>query len=367
MRVLHVAPGDAIARIRPQLDAQREHGYDVRVACGRSSDRNWSKLEPFDPLDIPFPRRPDPRQIAKTLTALVRECRRWRTDYLHLHSPAVALTVRWVPRGLWPTGMRVVYTVHGYGHLWPPRGITARGVQQAERILAARTDLMLFQSREDLAESRARRYRSRLRYLGNGVEDAWFDMRPRPRVADRLEVVYVGRIVEEKGVRDLLAAVQGLDRVRLHLVGEAEPSDPAPVDLTEVSKGNGTPTLVHGRVEQPRLRELVGAADVLCLPSYREGVPQSVIEAMAAGRPAIVTDVRGCRELVTHERNGLVVPTRSPAALRAALRRMRDMPSDDYLAMCRAAKFSVESERRLGQVHARLLDAYQELAPAAAR
>ncbi|WP_347878342.1 glycosyltransferase [Mumia sp. ZJ1417] len=362
-RVLHVAPGDAIARLQPQFGFQQEHGYDVRVACGRSSDVNWARLAPFEPIDIPFPRRPLPHRVAATLVELVRAAREWRPTYLHLHSPAVALTVRWVPRSCWPVGMQMVYTVHGYGHVWPPRG-RARAIQQAERVLARRTDLMLFQSTEDLDESRGRRYNSRLRYLGNGVEDAWFDMVPAPRSTGPLEIVYVGRMVEEKGVLDLVEAVRGLEGVRLHLVGAAEPTDPRPVDPAAIAATAAPGTVVvHGRVDQPTLRQVVADADVLCLPSYREGVPQSVIEALAAGRPTVVTDVRGCRELVDDGVNGYVVRARDPAGLRLALQRMRDLPAAEYARMSTAARSSVAQGRRLENVHARLLEAYRELEP----
>jgi len=349
--------------LAPQLAFQEEHGYEVRVACGRSSDLNWDRLAPFDPIDIPFPRRALPHRIASTLADLVRAARQWQPGYLHLHSPAVALTVRWVPRRWWPVGMRMVYTVHGYGHVWPPRG-KAHAVQQAERLLAPRTDLMLFQSTEDLEESRARGYRSQLRYLGNGVEDAWFDVTPSPRSPAGLEVVYVGRMVEEKGVLDLAHAAREVDGVRLHLVGAAEPSDPRPVDPTAVETRSGPgQVVVHGRVGQSRLREIVAGADVLCLPSYREGVPQSVIEALAASRPAIVTDVRGCRELVDDGVNGYVVPAGDRVLLADALRRMRDLPAAEYDRMTAAARSSVAQGRRIAQVHARLLDAYREIAP----
>jgi len=67
---------------------------------------------------------------------------------------------------LWPRDTRIVYTVHGYLHPWPPRARVDRVVQRLEQMKARWTDLMLFQSKEDLYESQARRYASRLVYLG---------------------------------------------------------------------------------------------------------------------------------------------------------------------------------------------------------
>ena len=61
---------------------------------------------------------------------------------------------------------------------------------------------------------------------------------------------------------------------------------------------------------------------IACLPSYREGAPLSLIEAAASGRPIVTTDVPGCREVVHHERNGLLVPVRDAAGLADALERL---------------------------------------------
>ena len=66
---------------------------------------------------------------------------------------------------------------------------------------------------------------------------------------------------------------------------------------------------------------------VVCLPSYREGLPKALIEAAACGRPIVATDVPGCREIVTNEENGLLVPPRDPVSLAAALRRLIVSPA----------------------------------------
>ena len=70
--------------------------------------------------------------------------------------------------------------------------------------------------------------------------------------------------------------------------------------------------------------ELLAISDVFCLPSYREGMPRSVIEAMAAGRPVVATDIRGCREEVIPEVTGLLVPPREAGGLTAALERLAE-------------------------------------------
>jgi len=71
---------------------------------------------------------------------------------------------------------------------------------------------------------------------------------------------------------------------------------------------------------------LLSAADVFVLPSYREGMPRSIIEAMASGLPVVATDIRGCREEVADGETGFLVPVRDARALAAALNRLVDDP-----------------------------------------
>src|SRR6478672_11001671 len=72
---------------------------------------------------------------------------------------------------------------------------------------------------------------------------------------------------------------------------------------------------------------LFGNADLVVLPSYREGLPKSLIEAAACARPLITTDVPGCREVVTHEVDGLLVPVRQAEPLARAIARLQDDPA----------------------------------------
>jgi len=100
--------------------------------------------------------------------------------------------------------------------------------------------------------------------------------------------------------------------------------------------------------------------DVLALTSVHEGFPNVVVEAMASGAVAVTTDVGGCRELVTHQETGLLVPSRAPAAVAAAaLRVLRDAPFARQLAI--AARRRVESELRVERMAERTTAAYLDL------
>jgi glycosyltransferase involved in cell wall biosynthesis len=109
------------------------------------------------------------------------------------------------------------------------------------------------------------------------------------------------------------------------------------------------------------MRQQVSDADVLVLPSYREGVPRSLIEGMAAGRPAVVTDVRGCRELVTDGETGWMAPAGNVSALAAALTRAAAASPEQYRRQSEAARALADTRYREGAVFERLVLTYEEL------
>jgi glycosyltransferase involved in cell wall biosynthesis len=365
--VLHVSAVQYTAELLllPQMEALRDHGYDVRVAFACEPGATPPRLAAFDPVDVRFPRSPRPIRAGRALARFLAALRVMRPDLVHLHSPAAALSIRCVPRTLLPAGTRVAYTVHGFPHQWDAPNLRERFLERAERLLAARTDLMLFQSQEDLERARSGGYRSRLVYLGNGVEDEWFDVPPRVCRRGPLRALFIGRLVQEKGLVELLDAVEQVPDVNLTLAGcqLSSDRDGAEAFVRERASSPGLAGRVRmlGSVSKSRLRDEMATTDVVVLPSHREGVPRSLIEGLASGRPAIATDIRGCRELVEHSRNGFLVPVRDAGALAAALRRMRNLTDLEYAGMSREARDRASASHRERLVIDRLVRAYVDL------
>lgn len=365
-RVLHVAAVDfTVAKLlAPQLDALIGRGYDVRVACRQTDPALWRELTRFEPIDIPFPRDLRPGAMLAASARLSRQVRRWKPHVLHLHTPAASLPVRALPHPRWSADTRVLYTVHGYLHVWPPASVKERLVQRVEKWEARRTDVMLFQSAEDYEQSRARDYPSSLVLLGNGVEDAWFEVPRRQRVG-HLQLLFVGRLVREKGILDLLDALKAVPDVHLHVAGSALDSDRDPVEdelrrRLDDAQLTGRVTL-YGMLPRDDLRRLYEEVDALCLPSYREGVPRSVIEALAAGRPVVATDIRGSRELILEGSNGHLVPVGDVTSLAGALRRLAALDDEPFTQMGVRAALSVDPARRETTVFERLVAAYGDV------
>lgn len=371
--ILHVAAVEytAVFLLVPQLQALRRAGYDVRVACAPGPGGFHSALEPFGPVPVAFPRALRPLAMLRAGLQLVRVVRRVRPAVLHLHSPAAAIVARCVPRMLLPRGLKVVYTVHGFAHLWESSSLRDRLLERVERVLSRRTDVMLFQSREDLDGARAAGYRAELVYLGNGVADEWFTAPVVTQRSQPLRALFIGRLVREKGLVDLLDALERVDSVHLEVAGgQLESERDGVADVVERRARSGS---LAGRVEllgvvpADELRHRVVASNVVVLPSYREGMPRSLIEGLAGARPAVATDIRGCRELVEDGVNGLLVAPGDVEGLAAALRFMVQADDETYGEMCRQARDGAWRDHRETAVFERLLDAYQGLGVAPPR
>lgn len=169
----------------------------------------------------------------------------------------------------------------------------------------------------------------------NGVDTEQFQPRDKAHCRrelglpqGRFAVLYVGGLIERKGVKDLLLAMSD-ERLSgatldLYLVGEGP-------QLDALRKLASTGTLADrvrfvGKVPKDRIHLWMGSADVLVLPSYSEGRPNVVLEAMASGTPVLATSVNGTSELVSDGTDGLFFPAGDVDLLAASLRRLIDEP-----------------------------------------
>ena len=158
---------------------------------------------------------------------------------------------------------------------------------------------------------------------GCGIDTEVFAARPEPE-GDCI-VMFPARLLGDKGVREFVAAARRLKAdgiaARFVLVGRTDSDNPTDAGEAAVRQWEA-----EGVVEwwgySRNMAETLGKAHVICMPSYREGLPRVLIEAAATARAIVTADVPGCREIVRHEDNGLLVPARDAAATAAAIRRL---------------------------------------------
>jgi glycosyltransferase involved in cell wall biosynthesis len=161
------------------------------------------------------------------------------------------------------------------------------------------------------------------RIPGSGVDTTL--LAPLPEPAGAITVAFVGRLLDDKGVRALIDAQAELVRrgraVRVLLAGETDPANPASIPRQEVEEWARRPGVTAlGHVGD--IRRVWEAAHIAVLPSRREGLPKSLLEAAACGRPIVATDVPGCREIARPGVNALLVPVDAPTALADAIDRL---------------------------------------------
>jgi glycosyltransferase involved in cell wall biosynthesis len=290
-----------------------------------------------------------PGRDVVALVSLVRALRRQRPIILHTHTPKVRI--------LGPIAARlarvpiVVNTFHGVIWVdWPRR--RRAPILFFERTAARLVDFELCQSGEDLDLLRGLGVvqRTRSARLGNGVNLQTFDPDriSGPAVRRRLGIPQgaivvgtVGRLVWEKGYREFFAMAQRLRRdlpdVTVVAIGPNEPGvpDAVPSHVIQTLEHTHTVRFLGMRTDIP---DLLAAMDVFVLPSHREGFPRSAVEAATMGRPLVLTDIRGCREVVRDGVNGFLVPPGDPESL---WDRVRLLIQDRELR----ARFGKESRR----------------------
>jgi len=312
----------------------------------------------------------DPLADARAAVELWRILRRERPTILHVHNPKPGVYGRIVGR-LARTPI-VVNTLHGLYATGADPVWKRTLVYTAEAVAARCSDAELVQNPEDLELVRRLRIAPHARLLGNGVDLERFHPDPTGErravvraslgIPDETVVVgSVGRLVAEKGFPELVDAVTRLDpgRYSLLVAGGEDPSKNDALDPALVTRARARGARFLGHRDD--IADLYLAMDIFVLASHREGYPRAAMEAAASGLALVVTDVRGCREVVDEGRNGTRVPMGDAAALAAAIERLgRDTAGRE--AMGRASRTIAVERFDESTVVRTVFDTYREIA-----
>ncbi|MDO8362921.1 MAG: glycosyltransferase family 4 protein [Actinomycetota bacterium] len=269
----------------------------------------------------------------RAMIELYRLLRRERPDVLHTHNPKPGVLGRIAGRlARVPV---VVNTQHGLFAQPTDRWRRRLPVYALERLAAAFSHHELVQNSED-ADTLVRTLRvprRKVTVLGNGIDLTRFTADPSGRDAVRAEwgiapgtvvVGVVGRLVSEKGFAEIVEAAELLQRTALQMdivvIGPADPDKRDGLDAAALQRAEAAGLRFAGRRDD--MPRCYAAMDVFLTATHREGFPRAAMEAAASGLPIIATDIRGCRQVVQHEHNGLLVPVHDSAALAAAAQRL---------------------------------------------
>ncbi len=208
---------------------------------------------------------------------------------------------------------------------------------------------VFFQNQEDMALFRDRgllKDTPTVLLPGSGMDTARFAFQALPEGVD-FTFVMVARLIADKGVREYVVAAERValthPGTRFVLIGPQGVSNSSAIDDAEVAEWRRT-GVVEYVGEQDDVRPWLAKSHVLVLPSYREGMPRTVLDAASMGRPAIVTDVPGCRQAVVDGETGWLCQVRDSESLAACMTACLDMSYDQLAEAGRAARRRIENE-----------------------
>lgn len=223
-----------------------------------------------------------------------------------------------------------------------------RRVRQLYGLVNRQARTLFFQNEEDLAVFRDQGLLGDTPFVllpGSGVDLQRYQALPLPD-SGSFTFIMIARLLGDKGVREYAEACRLLHaqalNVRCLLVGPLGVSNRTAITADEVNRWQTEGGLEYlGAVDD--VRPLIAQAHVLVLPSYREGMPRTVLEAAAMGRPAIVTDVPGCRQAIEPEVTGWLCEVRNPASLAQQMQRVLHMDGEKLQDAGRAARTRMEN------------------------
>jgi glycosyltransferase involved in cell wall biosynthesis len=316
-------------------EAQR-NGYSVIVATRVQEHGDRIVGEGFKLIPISMLRRSkNPLKELISLLELISIYRSERPDIVH--HVAVKPVVYGSIAARFARVPRVINAIAGMGYVFSSKSIKAQVlrpfIKRMLKMLLNRSNTRtIFQNPDDqnmLIQAGIIHNELTRLIRGSGVDQKIYYSVPEP--AGTVTIVFASRMLWDKGVKEFVDAAQLLkaDKVstRFVLVGDTDEGNLAAVPSAQLAAWHKS-GVVEWWGRRSNMPEIFAQSHIVCLPSaYGEGIPKVLIEAASCGRPIVTTDAPGCREIVQHNENGLLVPLRDHVALAQALRQLIDDPA----------------------------------------
>ena len=298
-------------------------GYQVNIACnfeeGNTSSkeqviafRNQMEKEGIETIQIPIPRKISAiGKILKSYRMVKKLVKENHYDIVHCHSPIGGVITRLACRNERKNGLKVIYTAHGF-HFFsgaPKKNWVI--FYSIEKVLARYTDVLITICQEDYERAKRKKLGKEIVYSpGIGIDvnsiktlTSKEDKREELGLSQKDKVILsIGELNRNKNHEVILRAIGNLKRTDVHYVicgrGDLEQH------LREVAKEIGMEGRLHLLGFRTDAKEWLKIADIFAFPSFREGLPVSLMEAMAAGLPVVCSKIRGNVDLIQHKKGG---------------------------------------------------------------
>lgn len=265
-----------------------------------------------------------------------------------------------------------IATITGLGYTFLNEGLVPKLVRYLYKFALARAEKVIFQNGDDralflqgnlVAESKT------LLVRGSGIDVHNFQPQQKDTAYKNTFIfLFVGRLLYDKGIREYLQAAEQVKATLQHAVqfkilGALDTENPSALAKEELQKyiDNG---IVDYLGTSDKVKEIMGNCDCVVLPSYREGLPRVMLEALSMAKPIITTDAPGCRDTVEDAKNGFCVPVQNTMLLANACTKMYELSDEQRIQMGQAGRYMAEqlfSQEVIVQQYITLLEKYAEL------
>jgi len=346
--------------------AAKQHGYQITVITRVRNHGEIIRNTGINLVNVEFQRSArHPLKDIKLLFSLIRLYRQIKPDLVHhvalkpILIGSVAAIIAGVPV--------VINALTGLGYIFTSDHLKARILRVALKLillfLLSRNNMWtIFQNEDDrdflCLQGLVSRDKAEL-IRGSGVDIRKFGLGS--ELPGAIVIMLASRMLRDKGVTEFVEAAricrEHATKARFILVGDIDLENHASIQLAELKRWQ-----VEGVIEWwGQCNDMPGIfqqVHIVCLPSYREGLPKVLLEAAASGKPIVATDVPGCREIVINEENGLLVSVKNTESLARAITRLAEN-KQLRIKMGKYGRKLVESEFSVDIINSRTLALYE--------
>lgn len=329
-----VTVSSSIGFFEPIVKDLQEKGYEIVSLSSPGKELVRLREMGVKTIEVPMERRISLFRDLKSLIKLIGVFRKEKPYMVHSMTPKAGMLC--MLAGFLTRVPRRVHTFTGL--VWPTsKGLKRRILMATDWLTCACATHVIPEGKGVMNDLQNHITKKPMKVLGygniRGVDMEKFSRRPEvEELAKEIKkeniftFIFVGRIVGDKGINELASAFTDLqkkyDNIRLLLVGNFE-NNLDPLKPETIKTMNDNPCIeVLGPKYGDDLLAYYAASDCFVFPSYREGFPNTVMEAGAMGLPSIVTDINGSREIIIQDKNGVIIPSKNTEALYQAMEEM---------------------------------------------
>ncbi len=359
IKIAEISTFDANGMLHELNTTLRKEGFEVISVCPRENCPNRLNENGFDLINVNIDRAIRPIKNIKSIIRLYKVFKKEKFDIVHVHTPVIAVLARIAAK---MAGVpNVIYTAHGFYFHQNMKPLTYKIFFYIEKFMAKHfTSYIFTQSAEDAEVAIRSKFlkKDKIIAIGNGV-DVFGRFNPKHIASEDVKclkeefdiddntkvITFIGRLVREKGILELLEAFNNLGRkeVKFFVVGDTFNGERDLAAKQEAFKYKENKNIIFTGRRQD-VNKLLYITDIFCLPSYREGMPRSIIEAMAMECAVVATNIRGCREEVIDGETGFLVDLKNSNAIKEKLELLLD--NEDLLN-----KMKINGRRRAEELY----------------